>query len=118
MLPSAQSGFHFFHSTETSYLKIYNDSLLSCDKGAICFFLCLYFSSASDAVDHSLLLQQLETSFGISGSCLKWISSYLSNRSSVVSENKFYSDFSFFPLGVFQVLFFVLLFVFFILLNS
>ena len=46
--------------------------------------------------------KQLETSFGMSGSCLKWIFFYLSNRSSVVSlNNSYFSPFSF-PFGVFQ----------------
>ena len=60
------------------------------------------FLAAFDNVNHSLLIQQLETSFAISGSYLEWISSYLSNRSSVVSISNFYSTHSFFPFGVLQ----------------
>ena len=68
--------------------------------GNISLLLCLDSSSAFDTVDHSLLIQQLETSFGISGSCLKRISSYLSNRSSVVSRNNSHSPPSSFLFGV------------------
>ena len=63
---------------------------------------CLDFSSAFDTVDHSLLIQQLENFFGISGFCLKWLSSYLSNRISVVSINNSHSSPSSFPFGVLQ----------------
>ena len=63
-------------------------------------FLCLGFPSVFNTVDHSLLIQQLETSFGNFGSCLKWSSLYLSNKSFVVSINNFYS--TPFPFGVSQ----------------
>ena len=84
------------------HLKIYEDSSLSSDKGNTSLLLCLNFFSAFDTVDHSMLIQQLETSFGISGTCLKWISSYLSNKNSAVSINNSHST-SCFPFGVFEV---------------
>ena len=84
------------------YLKIYKDTLLSYNKGNISFLLCLDLSSAFDTVDHSSLIQQLETSIGTSGSCLKWIFSYLSNRNFVVSINDSYSTPSSFSFGVSQ----------------
>ena len=53
-----------------------------------------------EIVDHSLLLQQLENSFGLSGSCLRWVSSYLSIRYSDFFLNNLYSSPSFFAFGV------------------
>ena len=92
----------FFFTVRRPHLKIYNDFLLSCDKGNISLFLCLDFSSAFDTVDHFTLIQQLENFFGISGSCLKWISSNISNWSFVVSINNSHSTSSSFPFGVSQ----------------
>ena len=87
LLPSTQSGFRPSHSTETCLLKISNDALLASDSGKLSLLLSLGFSSAFDTVNHSLLLQHLNSFFGISGSSLSWLTSYLSNRSSAVSIN-------------------------------
>src|SRR5438876_6007205 len=52
-------------------------------------FLLLYFfldlSAALDTIDHNILLSRLTSNFGVSGSALSLISSYLSNRSQSVS---------------------------------
>ena len=94
------------------YLRIYNDSLLSCDKGHLSLLLCLDLSSAFDTVDHSSLIQQLETSFGLFGSCLKWTFLYLSSWSSVVSITTLILLLPFSHLVFFRVLFLVLPFLF------
>ena len=45
------------------------------------------YSAHSDTVDHDVLLQHLEKTFGFSDSLLQWIRSYLGNRSQSVSLN-------------------------------
>ena len=44
-------------------------------------------NAAFDTVDHSILLRRLEIRFGIRGSALEWLSSYLTRRSQQVSVN-------------------------------
>ena len=40
----------------------------------------LNLSVAFDTVDHRILLDRIQFDFGISGSAVNWIESYLSNR--------------------------------------
>ena len=52
----------------------------------------LDMSAAFDIVNHSLLLEQLQL-YGFDQGCIKWISSYLSDRSQCVSINGALSNF-------------------------
>jgi len=44
----------------------------------------LDYSAAFDTIDHSILLNRLEHSFGFTGTALTWIQSYLTSRSQFV----------------------------------
>ena len=79
--------------------------------------LCLDFSSAFDTVDHSLLLNVLEISFGITGSCFSWFNSYLSNRSFYVCIESSRSSVTSLTCGAHRVLSLVLYYLFSTLLN-
>ena len=52
----------------------------------------LELSAAFDTVDHDILVRRLETSFGITGTALKWFRSYLAGRSQRVSFKEGISD--------------------------
>lgn len=79
-----QSAYKKHHSTETALLHVVNDLLLSADKKQISVLTLLDLSAAFDTIDHPILLNRLEKSFGISGLALSWFSSYLTDRTQCV----------------------------------
>jgi len=83
--PSHQSAYRQQHSTETAVLKIVSDLLLACDRGQVTLFALLDLSAAFDTVDHHILLDRLQSAFGIRGSVIDWIQSFITNRSQTVS---------------------------------
>jgi hypothetical protein len=83
-LPSTQSAYRKFHSTETALLKVFSDLCHAIDDGNTCLLGLLDLSAAFDTVDHNILLTRLDLSFGVKGSVLQWFSSYLSDRTQTV----------------------------------
>ena len=80
LMPTTQSAYHQFYSTETAVTNLYNHLLLAANSGhVLCFFLDL--TAAFDTVDHNLLMLRLERQFGLCGIVLQWFRSYLSDRS-------------------------------------
>ena len=79
-----QSAYRASHSTETALTWVRNDILLNMDSQRSTCLVLLDLSAAFDMLDHVTLLNQLEKRFKISGSVLKWIESYLSDRSQAV----------------------------------
>ncbi len=82
-----QSAYRTFYSTETALLKVKNDILNAMDNRNIMLLLLLDLSAAFDTIDHSILLTRLSKRCGINGTCLKWFTSYLSNRQQMVKIN-------------------------------
>ena len=70
------SAYKSGHSTETALLSIKNDIHLSLSWGEATALVLLDISAAFDTIDHSTLLSCLQDWFGVSGSALKWFSSY------------------------------------------
>ena len=85
--PKYQSGFRASHSTETAVLKVLSDIFTAADQGSIGLLGLLDMSAAFDTVDHEILILWLESSFGISGTALAWLSSFLSGRTQRVVFN-------------------------------
>src|SRR6218665_1675652 len=78
-----QSCFRAHHSTETALLSLLSDIYTAMDEAHVTLIV-FDASSTFYTVDHEILLQRLETSFGLSGSPLNWFRSYLSERSQMV----------------------------------
>jgi hypothetical protein len=79
-----QSAYRKHHSTETATLKVASDIFNAADTGRVTILVLLDLSAAFDTVDHEILVRQLETTYGISGAVLRWMSSFLSGQSQVV----------------------------------
>ena len=80
-----QSAYRKFHSTETALLYIYNDLLMSINNKKVSALVLLDLSAAFDTIDHSILLTRLANNFGVTGTALSLLSSYLNGRSQSVS---------------------------------
>lgn len=74
-----QSIYRKFHSTETALIKVRNDVLIRWIKKEGIFVI-FDLSAAFDTIDHGTLIHRLERFFGISGKCLAWMQSYLTER--------------------------------------
>ena len=68
-------------------MKVLNDLLLAIDKGLEAVLILLDYSAAFDTLDHAALCQRLEADYGIRGTVLQWIISYLNGRSQKVTVN-------------------------------
>ena len=75
------------HSVETAILSVYSNISLELDKGYSVFLVLLDLSAAFDTISHSRLFAVLKSSFGVCGTALEWIKSYLTNRSFQVVIN-------------------------------
>jgi len=82
LLPSCQSGFRKFHSTETLLLRLLSDIYGAIDRSQLTLLALFDVSAAFDTVDHEILLNmRLHVSFGLSGNFFEWIGSFLHGRS-------------------------------------
>ena len=66
-------------------LKVISDALLAAGRGEATLLCMLYLSAAFDMVNHDILIDRMQTAFGIHGTVLPWISSFLKDRSHTVT---------------------------------
>jgi hypothetical protein len=84
LLPSYQSAYWPFHSTETAVLRAMSDIPKAVDSGDVAGLILLDPSAAFGTIDHDILLRRLNTSYGITGTAIQWFRSYLTGRSQYV----------------------------------
>ena len=82
-----QSAYKQYHSTETLLTKILNDIMLNLSRGDVTMLVLLDLSAAFNTIDHDILLTRLQKRYGVHGSTLAWIKSYISDRSQSVIIN-------------------------------
>lgn len=92
LLEKFQSGVRKCHSTETALIRVYNDILSTCDSGDFAVLVLLDLTAAFDTIDHTILIDRLENSVCIRGTVLKWLNSFLTNRSFSVKMGDHYSS--------------------------
>jgi hypothetical protein len=80
-----QSAYRKKHSTETALLKILDDIYRIVDRKNAAVLIGLDLSAAFDTIDHGILIQRLEKTFGLAGTALEWVRSYLSLRTQYVT---------------------------------
>ena len=76
----SQSAYRRFHSTETALLRLLSDLTSVVESGRIALLALLDMSAVFDTVDHSILLLRLDKTYEIRGGALRWIESYVADR--------------------------------------
>ena len=79
-----QSAYRPSHSVETAIVCIQDDVLRSLDARKHVALVLLDLSAAFDTIDHCILLEELHR-IGVRGDALRWMSSYLTDRTQCVS---------------------------------
>ena len=76
----SQFGYKRHHSCETFLLKLIDDILVTVDSKLGVVVLIVDLSTAFDTVDHTVLLNILQSKFHITDTALSWLKSFLSGR--------------------------------------
>ena len=91
LLPTNQSAYRRFHSCESALLRLVHDLLDAMEKQEVTALIAIDLSAAFDTVDHDILLEVLQKQYGVTGTALNWVDSYLRPRSCKVNVGSAYS---------------------------
>ena len=91
VLVAGQYGFRPGHSTAMAVLDMVEKIREAWDRGNVALGVLIDLKKAFDTVDHSVLLAKLEH-YGVRGSALKLLESYLTDRTQYVQYDGFESD--------------------------
>ena len=84
LLEIYQPAYKSHHSTETALVLVQNGIIGALDRRYGIILVLLDMSAAFDTVNHEILLSRLEHPYGMAGSVLAWMRSYVANRSQCV----------------------------------
>ena len=87
-----QSAYRPRHSVETALIRVQNDILTALDQRKEVLLVLLDFTSAFDTIEHTTMHDRLKHLYGLGGTVLKWLKSYLSDRVHVVKVRDSLSD--------------------------
>jgi len=87
LLNSFQSAYTKYHSTESTLLSMHDHIIKAMSQQKITALCLIDLSAAFDTIDHSILTRRLSSWFGLKGTVLSWLQSYLSSRSFIVNIN-------------------------------
>ena len=79
-----QHGFRKNHSTTTCSLQFFNHLYKAKDANMTTVVVFLDFSKAFDTIDHTVLTKKLQHIYNFNENSIKWVTSYLTNRSQQV----------------------------------
>ena len=85
LMEEKQSAYRKIHSTETALLKVKIDIIKAMDNQEITCLILLDLSAAFETIDQTILLNRLQTTFGIKDTALNWIASFLTSRNQKVA---------------------------------
>ena len=100
LLPHYQSAYWKNHGVETAMLKMYSDLLSAIDNSQVTIVVMIDLSAAFDTVDIPTVIDILHDEFGIKDTPLKWVESYLTQRSVKVIIDNSFSDTEHLKFGV------------------
>ena len=75
-----QSAYKAGHSTETALIKVKTNILSGINKNEAVCLISLDLSAVFDTISQQILLNKLKYCFGVDGTVLNWLESYLTGR--------------------------------------
>ena len=92
LLPGYRSAYREHFSCETALVKLMDDKLWNMEGQDLTCLVVIDLSAALDTVDHDILLDVLNNSFGLNENILGQINSYLRPRKFIVNIGQSYSE--------------------------